>query len=235
MMSQSETVGAISAALSAAQAAMPTAAKNAKNPHLRNTYADLEAVWTAARSVLGAHGLAVVQLPVVEADQAGVSCILTHASGEWFRSDLLLPIGESRGINKAQAVGVCISYARRYTLAAMLGIATGDDTDGATTAKPKPRAQPKPAADPLDAPHHKSWEADRPRFCAACGPLGGYDTVAAFCISTGVGKPSTLTQAKRDRLIGRLEKAGAKIDAFLASDEGRALIDRVTARRKEAK
>ncbi len=54
-------------------------------------------------------------------------------------------------------------------------------------------------------------------------------------ISTGVGKPSTLTQAKRDRLIGRLEKAGAKIDAFVASDEGRALIDRVTARRKGAK
>ena len=49
MINQSETIGALAASLAKAQGSLNAALKDSKNPHLKNTYADLTSIWTATR------------------------------------------------------------------------------------------------------------------------------------------------------------------------------------------
>ena len=121
----------IGAALAKAQARVRKARKNARNPHLRNEYADLESVIDATRGALAENGLALVQAPQVVEGAAGVRWTLVHASGQWMSGELMHAPGGAKGLRPAQADGVSISYARRYTLASLLGVAVGDDSDGA--------------------------------------------------------------------------------------------------------
>ncbi|MGA0355641.1 MAG: ERF family protein, partial [Ilumatobacteraceae bacterium] len=121
----------IAAALAKAQARVRKARKNARNPHLRNEYADLESVIDATRGALAENGLALVQAPQVVEGAAGVRWTLVHASGQWMSGELMHATGGAKGLRPAQADGVSISYARRYTLASLLGVAVGDDSDGA--------------------------------------------------------------------------------------------------------
>ena len=121
----------IGAALAKAQARVRKARKNARNPHLRNEYADLESVIDATRGALAENGLALVQAPQVIEGAAGVRWTLLHSSGQWMSGELMHATGGAKGLRPAQADGVSISYARRYTLASLLGVAVGDDSDGA--------------------------------------------------------------------------------------------------------
>jgi hypothetical protein len=121
----------IGAALARAQGAVRKARKNARNPHLRNEYADLESVIDATRGALAENGLALVQAPQVIEGAAGVRWTLVHSSGQWMSGELMHDTAGAKGLRPAQADGVSISYARRYALSALLGVSTGDDTDGA--------------------------------------------------------------------------------------------------------
>ena len=121
----------IGAALARAQGAVRKARKNARNPHLRNEYADLESVIDATRGALAENGLALVQAPQVIEGAAGVRWTLLHSSGQWMSGELMHDTNGAKGLRPAQADGVSISYARRYALSALLGVSTGDDTDGA--------------------------------------------------------------------------------------------------------
>ena len=194
-------LGALFAAMSKAQGEIRKAQKNAKNPHLRNEYADLEAVWDVVRPVLLANELTVLQEPICEDGRAGVRTTLGHSSGQSMTSTLLLPTAGSRGVNHSQAVGICVSYARRYSLSALLGVTTGEDLDGSVE-------HATPSAVP-DLPHHPSWEKDRPRFCAWAGGVASYDLIRDWCLDLGKPKPSQMDQAGRDALR-----------AFVESDEG---------------
>src|SRR3990170_3532144 len=83
----SPTLGKLGAALAKTQAEMEAATKDAKNPHLGSTYADLPAVWDACRHALTKHGLAVIQRPGIVPSASGdllvvVSTLLAHDSGE---------------------------------------------------------------------------------------------------------------------------------------------------------
>ena len=102
---------ALSAALAAAQGAVRSAEKNARNPHLRNQYADLESVIQAAREAMTANGLSLAAHPVTVDGWAGIVYVLAHASGQWRRGELLHKTGQNRGLQPAQTDGVCISYA----------------------------------------------------------------------------------------------------------------------------
>jgi len=121
----------IGAALARAQGEVRKARKNARNPHLRNEYADLSSVLDATRGAMAANGLSLVQAPQVTETAAGVRWTLLHSSGQWMSGEVLHATGSAKGLRPAQADGVAISYARRYTLSALLGVATGDDSDGA--------------------------------------------------------------------------------------------------------
>ena len=124
-MTRSDSIAALAAALSKAQATMTSAKKDSTNPHFKSRYADLASVWDACRESLTKNGLAVVQLP--GKDEAGyyVETVLTHSSGEFVSCKLhIVPIKDD-----PQGLGSSITYARKYALAAIAGIAPDDSDD----------------------------------------------------------------------------------------------------------
>ena len=125
---QSAEIGEIAAALSVAQSEINPAEKNATNPHLKNKYANISAIYDAVREVLPKHGLCVVQtmLPT-DGTRAHVRTTLAHKSGQWFASECVMPLDRQGG---AQGMGSAITYARRYSLSAILGVVADEDDDG---------------------------------------------------------------------------------------------------------
>jgi hypothetical protein len=123
-----KTIGKLAEALAKAQAKITHAAKDRENPHFKSKYATLASVWDAVREPLTANGLSVVQ--TVESTQDGafveVRTHLLHSSGESMESSLKVPVAQ----RTAQGMGSAITYARRYALAAMVGVAPDDDDDG---------------------------------------------------------------------------------------------------------
>lgn len=141
-MEMSSTIKELAIALSKAQAEMPAAPFNAVNPFLKNQYADLGSIVETARPVLAKYGIAVSQHPVSDGDCLGLTTILMHSSGEWMESTIYLAMGEEKGKSNAQVAGSIISYLRRYSLAAILGMYADQDTDANQPAKPAQKATP---------------------------------------------------------------------------------------------
>lgn len=139
-MQTSEQVNEIFAALAKAQGAMQHASKDSTNPHFNRSYADLASVWEACRGALAANGIGVVQ--DVGFAQNVVTCetMLGHSSGQWLKGSLSLPVVKA----DAQGVGSAVTYARRYSLAAMCGVAPADDDDGNAAVRPAAKAKPEP-------------------------------------------------------------------------------------------
>jgi hypothetical protein len=130
---QSESIGSLAKALAAAQGEIGNAGRNAKNPHFKSTYADLAEIINTVRPVLARHGLAVAQFPGYADGLVTVETILTHASGEWLSGTSAAPATKS----DPQGVGSAITYLRRYSLAAVCGIAQEDD-DANAASRPGP-------------------------------------------------------------------------------------------------
>lgn len=101
-------------------------AKTASNPYFKSKYAPLEAIVDATRPVLLKHGLAITQSPLFMEGMAGVETTIIHKAGHSTTTTLLLPLKDQ----SPQGVGGAITYARRYSLAAVCGLATEDDLDG---------------------------------------------------------------------------------------------------------
>lgn len=155
----SAEIGELAKALAAAQGEMTAAAKDATNPHFKSRYATLASVWDAIRGPLSRNGLSVSQ--VLETPDAGpgviVRTMLLHSSGQWICSRYVMPIPDKL---TPQAVGSAITYARRYALSAIVGIAPDDDDDGnaasvtpARQEAPKPATKPEPPAKPASQMH----------------------------------------------------------------------------------
>jgi len=137
MFETSPTIASLAKALSAAQGEVEGAVKGKANPAFRSKYADLAAVWDACREALTKHGLAVVQSPGPCADgRMEMTTMLAHASGEWMRGTLTIPLGKA----DAHGYGSAVTYSRRFALAAFVGVAPEDD-DGNAAAASAPRAQ----------------------------------------------------------------------------------------------
>lgn len=122
----SESIADLAAALAAAQGEMRDAAKNKVNPHFRSKYADLASIWEACRGPLSRHGLSVVQAPGLVGEDLCLHTLILHQSGQWVRG--VYPIRPIKP--DPQGVGSAISYARRYALAAMVGVCADEDDDG---------------------------------------------------------------------------------------------------------
>jgi hypothetical protein len=133
-MEMSATIAALAEALAKAQAEIEGAVKGSVNPHFRSRYADLGAVWDAVREPLTKHGLSVVQGLSSEAGGGYVSCktMLLHSSGEWIASTFTVPVGKM----DAQGFGSAATYARRYSLQGITGIAPVDDDANDASRRP---------------------------------------------------------------------------------------------------
>lgn len=146
---QSAEINELAKALSKAQGVMSSAQKDGNNPHFRSSYATLSSIIQAARKPLADNCLSVTQtlLP----DNTLVTTLM-HESGQWLRSYLRLNPAQ----NTPQGVGSALTYGRRYSLAAIVGISQDDD-DGAEASGPVtkqlPTKQPvSPAGSPPIAP-----------------------------------------------------------------------------------
>jgi hypothetical protein len=146
-MKLSEQIDQLAAALSAAQGEIEDAVKSNTNPHFKSKYADLAENLSKIRPVASKHGLAFSQCPAMRDGKAVVETILMHKSGQYI---IYEPSEAVLGKNDAQGVGSATTYLRRYSIAAVFGIAQ-DDEDGNEASKPTPPTQPaKQKQDPAD-------------------------------------------------------------------------------------
>jgi hypothetical protein len=130
---KSETLNELAAALVAAQSEFPTVGKDSTNPFFKNKYASFAAVVEAASPTLTKHGLAVSQHVGGSDGNTVLTTYLLHSSGQYIAHDmpLLLPKQDPQG------QGSAITYAKRYSYMAVLGL-VADEDDDANKASNKP-------------------------------------------------------------------------------------------------
>lgn len=116
-------------------------AKNAKNPHFRNTYADINALIEAVEPILLSHGLLLLQ-PIIE--NHVVTRIIDVENGEAIESILPLPLNLT-----PQQLGSAVTYFRRYTLQSLLSLQVADDDGNGTNPTPQQPPQKKQMTDEL--------------------------------------------------------------------------------------
>ena len=143
-MNKSDNINELATALAKAQGAMRFAIKDANNPFFKSKYADLSSIVEAIREALSGNGLSYMQhLHPSEKHEVCVETVLLHASGQWVScGTLTVPVSK----HDAQGFGSALTYARRYSLSAAVGV-VADDDDGNAAAAAAPKAQaPKPQA-----------------------------------------------------------------------------------------
>lgn len=138
MFQKSEQIDQLAIALARAQGAMEGAAKSASNPHFRSKYASLESVVDAYREEFAKNGLSLTQHPSAKGAEVTVTTVLLHVSGQWLTSELTLTAKDSG----PQAIGSCITYARRYSALAVAGLAPEDDDGEAAEGRPAVSGSP---------------------------------------------------------------------------------------------
>jgi hypothetical protein len=125
MLNKSESIANLVKALSALQGELKDADKNALNPHFKSKYADLSEVLGNLRPLLAKNQLALSQFPSFENGIVSVTSLLAHASGEWIESTASAPATKQ----DVQGVGSAITYLKRYSAAAIVGMASADQDD----------------------------------------------------------------------------------------------------------
>ena len=148
MQCSSEAIGAIAGALAKAQAELTNPAKSLtatipavfpREADRTFRYASLSAGLEIVRKCLGQHEIAVVQTTAIDKETGLIqlTTLLAHSSGEWVSSDWpVCPVSETAAPHR---MGAALTYARRYALFTLVGIAGEDDLD--VPDLPKPGAQ----------------------------------------------------------------------------------------------
>src|SRR5882724_10667397 len=138
MHRSSESIGAIAAALAKAQGELANPEKlltaTIRSPFPREGnrtfhYASLASGLDVVRKSLGQHEIETVQTTAIdhETGQIRLTTLLAHASGEWISSDW--PVCAASETSAPHRMGAALTYARRYALFALVGIAGEDDLD----------------------------------------------------------------------------------------------------------
>tara|TARA_R110000787_G_scaffold193035_6_gene304605 strand:- start:936 stop:1562 length:627 start_codon:yes stop_codon:yes gene_type:complete len=132
----------INEAFVAAQKLIGGARKSSSNPHFKSKYADLKECFNACSDILNDHGISISQPTVMLNEEIfAIRTILTHTSGE-AKQDFGVPIlGWKNQSNEAQKFGAGQTYARRFGLCGMVGIAPEDD-DGNSLTQDTPKKNP---------------------------------------------------------------------------------------------
>jgi hypothetical protein len=123
-METSEKLDKLATALTKAQSEMGGAVKDSNNPFFKSKYADLTSVWKACKEALHNNDFSVIQSPISRDNRIGVATMLLHSSGQWVSDEFTLGVKKQ---NDPQADGSSITYARRYALAAFVGVCPVDD------------------------------------------------------------------------------------------------------------
>jgi hypothetical protein len=108
--------------------------KNSFNAEFGSRYANLAAVIAAVMPAMHKHQLTVIQSPSSDGETVTVETVVTHAGGGWIRSQLSL----RPTVQDPQGLASAITYARRYALMALAGVAPADDDGNAACGRGDP-------------------------------------------------------------------------------------------------
>jgi hypothetical protein len=120
---KSESIKELSGALAKAQAEMESARLSSSNPFYKSKYADFGEIVKSSRPALTKHGLAVTQIFKIVEDIVLLETILMHSSGEFISSEIRINPPKT----DVQSLGSFITYLKRYSYAAIVGVITEDD------------------------------------------------------------------------------------------------------------
>src|SRR3984885_3401203 len=145
MPRSSDSIAALAAALAKAQAELVNpeksltgtiSARRGGGPDRSFRYAPLSSGLDIVRKTLGQHEIATVQTTAIDptAGLVNLTTVLAHASGEWIASEW--PVCAVGDTANAQRMGAALTYARRYALFTLVGIAGEDDLDAPDLATP---------------------------------------------------------------------------------------------------
>jgi ERF superfamily len=209
MHRSSESIASLAAALAKAQMALTNPEKSLTGtlpgnrpdePGRTFRYASLSSGLDIVRKVLGQHEIATLQTTMIDQDIQTVSLttMLAHSSGEWVASDW--PVCMLSEMAAPRRMGAALTYARRYGLFTLVGIAGEDDLDAPDLAG-QPAEGAAKAGSVLDRGKlNGNGAAERP---AAAGTLGAFAKNHKPWTSPKLLAPEA-SAALRDRLLGEL-------------------------------
>jgi hypothetical protein len=209
MQRSSETIGTIAAALAKAQAQLVNPEKSlvgtiradqAGASERSFRYAPLSSGLDIVRKTLSQHEIATVQTTSID-DTAGIvrlSTVLAHASGEWIASDW--PVCAISETTAPHRMGAALTYARRYALFTLVGIAGEDDLDAPDLVAPTPPTSPSK----MPKPNSKSDGND-----------GNYRPSAGAKRSCQSELSAALSASLRDELLREIESLKTGDEAAL--------------------
>lgn len=176
--------------------------KDKINPHFKNKYATLDSINKAVMSSLCKNELVITQ--TVEQSESGQSLKTTlwHSSGEKIESSMSLP-----NISDMQKLGSAITYARRYSLSAILGVSADEDDDGngvsgGTLTK---KESTKKAAPKSSKPGCISEGQQKRMFAIASEYSVSMDDLKAICGRHGFTSRADVTVAKYKQIISEIQ------------------------------
>lgn len=213
---QSEKINELVSALCKAQAEFPKIPKtktvdfvNDKGRRTKYTYADLSDVIDAVGPVLHKNGLVVSQ-PFIE-DEKGCVRVFTklmHISGQWTGS--VFPVAIEK---RQQDTGANITYVRRYTLCAILGIQADEDNDGQFLEQDDKKSTPPGKVIP---PTSIKWRMNQlllNRLTDVLRNSGWPDSeFQDACKKLGIKKLGAMTQSQYDSIYGQLAEAAFTVN-----------------------
>lgn len=123
---QSENIADLVTALAKAQAEMESASFDRVNPHFKSKYASYNAFRESGRIPLSKNGLAITHLLDVADNKRLLVTQLSHISGQWLRSIMVIPLEKET----PQSLGSAISYCKRYAYSSLMAIGADEDDDG---------------------------------------------------------------------------------------------------------
>lgn len=128
-MEKSNSIKEIAKALITFHVKVDKIPKDASNPFFKSKYASLSTILDAINDPLNESELSVCQFP---SGEHGLTTLLMHVSGEWISSEYSMRPTK----DDPQGIGSCITYQRRYALAAILGLNIDEDDDGNKASEP---------------------------------------------------------------------------------------------------
>lgn len=138
-MKQSENCKTLFAAVLKAQGDFETLPKDKQGYGYK--YTDLDTVISYLRPILKSNGIGFMQTLTTIEGKSGLTTKLFNAEGEWIEDTTFLPEVQLKGTNPAQNMGAAITYMKRYSLCAILGISSDEDIDAVVENKPASKPQ----------------------------------------------------------------------------------------------
>ena len=207
-MNKSDNINELATALAKAQGSMRFAIKDANNPFFKSKYADLSSVVEAIRDALASNGLSYMQhLHQSEKHEVCVETVILHASGQWIScGTVAIPVNK----NDAQGFGSALTYARRYSLSAAVGVVADDDDGNAATASTPKQAQARASQQPTPMPEKVKQAAaavsGKRKPAAPSEPSISGDPNEGNLDIPGVFEPVKPAQDKLDAMLGAFQK-----------------------------